>query len=123
DWVHRILTRSQAPRAIFVVAVMYLGRMDRVHNLHLTRNNVYRMFLVAVMLASKTYEDNTYRNCDWAIIGLRHYPTSALTRMELELLSWLGYRTLVPPQEFVTVLNTTFGMHPTYQDLPRPVSK
>ncbi|GIQ93013.1 cyclin PHO80-like protein, partial [Kipferlia bialata] len=91
--------------------------------LRLTRNNVYRMLLVAVMVASKTLEDSTYRNCDWAIIGLRHYSCAALGRMELEMLVWLGFRTNVPREKFMCAVKATFGHHPVHKCLPRPVSE
>ena len=53
------------------MSLAYLDRITnrRENNITLTRHNVHRLILTAIMLATKFYEDIHYDNNTWSRIG------------------------------------------------------
>jgi hypothetical protein len=113
SWVYHLLRRSQIPRETPLVATLYLDRVRRRQPaLTYTRYNIYRNFLVALIVASKVMEDNTYRMGDWQMIAREHYPSALICRMELEFLSLLGFDLVVSVPELIALIRATFALQP-----------
>ncbi|CAG8496943.1 10545_t:CDS:2 [Acaulospora colombiana] len=58
----------------------------------------YRTFTVALMLANKFLDDNTYTNKTWSEVT--NIPVSEINTMEMEFLSSLNYQLYVSEQQF-----------------------
>ncbi|ORX82202.1 hypothetical protein K493DRAFT_190577, partial [Basidiobolus meristosporus CBS 931.73] len=63
------------------------------------RTSEYRIFTVALILASKFLDDSTYTNKTWAEVT--RIPVRELNSMELEFLSFLDFDLFVSEKEFI----------------------
>ncbi|KAK0553188.1 hypothetical protein OC845_001324 [Tilletia horrida] len=78
----------------------------------------HRLFISALMLASKSTCDDTYSNKSWTIVGQGLFTLREVNQMERELFSYLGYRVNVanePLQHFIDGLES--GRFRTAADL------
>ncbi|KAE8260624.1 hypothetical protein A4X13_0g219 [Tilletia indica] len=78
----------------------------------------HRLFISALMLASKSTCDDTYSNKSWTIVGQGLFTLREVNQMERELFSYLGYRVNVDCevlQYFIEGLET--GVFQTTADL------
>lgn len=67
----------------------------------------HRLFISALMLASKVLCDDTYSNKSWTIVGQGLFTLRDINTMEVELFAFLDYRVNVRPDElrlFVALL-------------------
>lgn len=59
----------------------------------------HRLFISALMLASKVECDDTYSNKSWTIVGQGLFSLSEINQMERELFGYLGFRVNVQNEE------------------------
>ena len=91
DFVTRVAKYSGASPCCFAVGLIYMERLKkRDAGVCLTPGNFQRLFLVAVMSASKFLDDFYYSNKHWAEVG--GIQTVELNRLELEFLFRMGFR-------------------------------
>ncbi|KAI5795430.1 hypothetical protein DFH27DRAFT_484386 [Peziza echinospora] len=85
-FVSQILSSTRLPSSTILLGLEYLSkRMKGLANTHRSSGHVYRMLTIALLLASKFLDDNTFQNKSWAeVTGL---PVAELNTLELE---WLG---------------------------------
>lgn len=90
SFVKRLAKYSGASPCCFAVGLIYLERIKkRDPGVCLTPSNFQRLFLVAVMTASKFLDDFYYSNKHWAEVG--GIQTGELNRLELEFLFRIGF--------------------------------
>ncbi|EPQ26778.1 uncharacterized protein PFL1_05756 [Pseudozyma flocculosa PF-1] len=58
----------------------------------------HRLFISALMLASKSSCDDTYSNKSWVIVGQGLFSLREINQMERELFGYLGYKVNVEPE-------------------------
>ena len=98
-FVKRVAKYSGASPCCFAVALVYLERLKgRDPGVCLTLANFQRLFLVAVMSASKFLDDFYYSNKHWAEVG--GIQTVELNRLELEFLFRMSFSLHMQREEY-----------------------
>ncbi|KAJ2006718.1 hypothetical protein GGI04_000134 [Coemansia thaxteri] len=103
-----LLRSTQIAVPIVMLTLLYVNKFKQKYpGLHGGYGSEYRMFVVALMLASKYLEDNTFTTQTWSEVS--HLPAKDLTIMQREFLVALEHRLHVPSQEYtawITQLQT-----------------
>jgi len=98
-YVQRILKYSSCSTCNLVIGLMYLERLKTRHRkLKLTKVNIQRLLLVAVMTASKFFDDFYHNNQQWALIG--GIGLSELNVLELDFLFLMTFDLNVKRDEY-----------------------
>lgn len=90
--------------AVVLYALCLIDRllqMQAAHGLQLCENNLHRILLVAMVLASKMLDDDPYNNGYWAYVGgvtLEH-----LNALEDHMTQLLDFQLVVSPRVFETI--------------------
>ncbi|KAJ1810277.1 hypothetical protein LPJ56_000016 [Coemansia sp. RSA 2599] len=131
---YELLRSTQIAVPIVMLTLLYVNKFkQRFPGLHGGSGSEYRMFVVALMLASKYLEDNTFTTQTWSEVS--HLPAKELTIMQREFLMALDHRLHVPETEYnawitqlqTIVLGGSKGIHgimlasPKHIDIPSPV--
>jgi hypothetical protein len=85
--------------AELVVAKLYIARLQQRHpNLHaaFAVDSLIRIYITAIILASKYLNDSVHPNSEWASASGR-YSTADVNKMEIEFLSLAQYELFVAP--------------------------
>ena len=99
QFVTRVAKYSGASPCCFAVALIYLERLKkRDPGVCLTSANFQRLFIVAVMSASKFLDDFYYSNKHWAEVG--GIQTVELNRLELEFLFRMSFSLHMRREEY-----------------------
>ncbi|KAJ2757553.1 hypothetical protein IWQ56_006231, partial [Coemansia nantahalensis] len=86
-----LLCSTQIAVPIVMLALLYVDQFRRRYpRLHGGHGSEYRMFVVALMLASKFLEDNTFTTQTWSEVS--HLPARELAIMQREFLVALDHR-------------------------------
>lgn len=129
------------PLANFIAYAVYRTRVDSpvifatLYLLHRLKarfpaargSSGHRLFISAVMIASKVICDDTYSNKSWVIVGSGMFALRDLNQMEREMLSYLEWDINIQPEalkEFENKVRHDFkglGPYPEYL-FPRPSS-
>ncbi|KAJ2535705.1 hypothetical protein EV175_006879, partial [Coemansia sp. RSA 1933] len=87
-----------------MLTLLYVHKFkQRFPGLHGGSGSEYRVFVVALMLASKYLEDNTFTTQTWSDVS--HLPARELAIMQREFLVALDHRLHVPEPEFNSWIN------------------
>lgn len=91
DFIAYALYRTRLSDAIVHSALLLLTRLkQRYPAARGTPSSPHRLFLSALMLASKMSMDDTYANKSWVIVGQNLFSLSEVNRMERELFGFLN---------------------------------
>ncbi|KAI8326233.1 hypothetical protein GQ54DRAFT_315304 [Martensiomyces pterosporus] len=94
-----LLRSTQIAVPIVMLTLLYVRKFkQRFPGVHGGPGSEYRMFVVALMLASKYLEDNTFTTQTWSDVS--HLPAKELTIMQREFLVALDHRLHVPEAEY-----------------------
>ncbi|KAJ2816312.1 hypothetical protein IWW50_006543 [Coemansia erecta] len=120
-----LLRSTQIAVPIVMLALLYVNRFKlRYPGLTGGNGSEYRMFVVALMLASKFLEDNTFTTQTWSEVS--HLPARELAIMQRELLVALDHRLHVADTEYnswIARLQTiVVGKGQSFQLSPSPLS-
>lgn len=101
SYLERIHRYAHCSPVCFVAAFAFLDRAarrgSRAGTLPLTRHNVHRLLMTAIMVAAKFLDDAFYNNAYYARVG--GISTEEINRLELRLLALLDFRLHVLPEE------------------------
>eukprot|EP00730_Choanoeca_flexa_P016778 TRINITY_DN7995_c0_g1_i2.p1 TRINITY_DN7995_c0_g1~~TRINITY_DN7995_c0_g1_i2.p1 ORF type:complete len:425 (+),score=59.10 TRINITY_DN7995_c0_g1_i2:423-1697(+) len=102
DFLGRIIASRLCSRECCVLALVYGRRLLAAYpKLVLTNLNMHRIFLIAMMLASKLIDDRYCRNNYYATMG--GMDVDYLNRLEMEFCFLLGFNLHVTHEEFASV--------------------
>lgn len=95
-----VINQTQMPPVAVSLALLYILRLKSLSKTGIvgSANSEYRVFSVALILANKFLDDNTYTNKTWA--DVTKLPLRELSAMEIEFLSGMKYRLGVDPDEW-----------------------
>ncbi|KAH9458154.1 hypothetical protein MJO29_005276 [Puccinia striiformis f. sp. tritici] len=100
DFIAYALYRTRLNDAIVHSALLLLTRLkQRYPSARGTPSSPHRLFLSALMLASKMSMDDTYSNKSWVIVGQSMFSISEVNRMERELFGFLNSNCYVTKEE------------------------
>ncbi|KAL1917296.1 uncharacterized protein VTP21DRAFT_4952 [Calcarisporiella thermophila] len=93
------LTATQLSESVVLLSLKYIAKLLQSNPaIQGAEGSEYRLFTVALMLANKFLDDNTYTNKTWSdLTGLRLFE---LNIMEIEFLDVLRFRLFVSVKEF-----------------------
>lgn len=91
NYLTRIMRFSRTSSRSLIMSLAYLDRITnrRENNITLTRHNVHRLILTAIMLAAKFYDDIHYDNNTWSRIG--GINANEINRLETNFLELIEY--------------------------------
>ncbi|KAK9432372.1 hypothetical protein V1505DRAFT_365376 [Lipomyces doorenjongii] len=94
-----ILSRTQVSRTVVALALLYIYRL-KLHAPSIlgTPGSEYRVFTIALVLANKFLDDNTYTNKTWAQVS--KLPVSEIGVMEIEFLKHVNYELAVAKEKW-----------------------
>ena len=82
-----------------IMALFYLERLKELHPMCKgSDGSAHRLFLSALIIASKVLYDDTFHNSSWALAS--RYSLEDVNRMEMELLCFLGWKLHVSRKEY-----------------------
>lgn len=126
DYVSRVSKYAFCSHACLVAASYYIDEAIRKDpKLALSSLSVHRLFITAVILASKYFDDVSYNLPYYAKVG--GLPFKELANLEINLLSVLNFRLDIPAQKFAAIETSLidqldmFEAHPIDEELTRVV--
>ncbi|CAO1616665.1 unnamed protein product [Parajaminaea phylloscopi] len=98
EFIAYALHRTRLPLAVTHQALFLLKRLKS--RFPAARGSSgHRLFISALMLASKSSCDDTYSNKSWTIVGQGLFSLREVNQMERELFGYLGFRVNVEPED------------------------
>lgn len=98
DYLQRCEQYFKCSHSCLVVGIIYMDRVTVALGIVVHDRNVHRMFVCALTLAVKNYEDDVFTNRYYSKVG--GFPLSELNVYEREMLTILDYNLHVPPTMF-----------------------
>ncbi|KAI9299925.1 hypothetical protein BJ944DRAFT_244695 [Cunninghamella echinulata] len=96
---HQILVVTQLSESVVILSLKYIAiLLQNNPRIQGADGSEYRLFIVALLLANKFHDDNTYTNKTWSDIS--RMEISELNIMEFEFLDVLRYRLFVQKEEY-----------------------
>lgn len=89
EYVDRIARFSESPIEVFITAFIYLDRFVVASPVKIVSGTLFKLFLAAVVVANKMYDDIPLNNKSFAIIG--GVSTEALATLEFQFLVSLKF--------------------------------
>ncbi|KAI9323635.1 hypothetical protein BX666DRAFT_1888783 [Dichotomocladium elegans] len=114
----QILHATQLSESVVMLSLKYIAMLlQKNPNIQGAEGSEYRLFTVALMLANKFLDDNTFTNKTWSeVSGMK---VTDLNIMELEFLDVLTFRLFVGKDEFerwkMALVNLKNQLHSVYQ--------
>lgn len=118
QFIMNVIKYTQLPATAVSLALYYILRLKRlsVRPIVGNANSEYRVFSIALMLANKFLDDNTFTNKTWAEVT--HLPLKEITAMEIEFLGNMDYNLNVDPEDWAlwqSRLKVWLNIHSTVQ--------
>ncbi|PWY99972.1 hypothetical protein BCV70DRAFT_103311 [Testicularia cyperi] len=98
EFIAYALYRTRLPEVVTYQALYLLLRL-KIRFPAARGSSGHRLFISALMLASKSTCDDTYSNKSWTIVGQGLFSLREINQMERELFGYLGYKVNVEPRE------------------------
>jgi len=99
DYLARISTYFQCSNECFVLALIYIDRIVKLHpEFTISSLNIHRLLVTSVMLAAKFFDDVYYSNSYYAKVG--GVRTPELNALEAQFLRLIEWKLHVFPQEY-----------------------
>ncbi|EJD55024.1 hypothetical protein AURDEDRAFT_147691 [Auricularia subglabra TFB-10046 SS5] len=109
DFLLKILDTTQVSQSVIVLALHYVWKLKKQNTLtHGQAGSELRVAVVALMLANKFVDDNTYTNKTWCEVS--GIDLGEINRMEREFLTGINYRLFVDEATYSTWLNLLKGL-------------
>ncbi|GLJ31979.1 hypothetical protein SUGI_0643690 [Cryptomeria japonica] len=98
-YLERIFRYIHCSPSVFVVAYAYIDRLIQFHpQFKISSQNVHRLIIVTVMVASKFVEEINYKNSYYAKVG--GFSKEEINRLEMDFLFLLGFKLQVTVNVF-----------------------
>ena len=98
DYLNRIQRYTQIEDSTLVIALIYIDRILGRNHIKLSKFNVYKILLTAILIAIKYNEDEIYNNfCFAEIFGISG---KNLNKLENKFLDLVGFKLFISKKEF-----------------------
>ena len=98
QYLARILKYSEAEESTLIIALIYIDRLNSISNIILTPYNIHRIIFIAVLIAIKFNEDNTYDFEYYSqVAGIS---VKELKVLEFEFVCLLKFKLFINKKEF-----------------------
>ncbi|CAK67558.1 unnamed protein product (macronuclear) [Paramecium tetraurelia] len=99
NYLQRISKYTHCSEQCFVVALIYLDRLQEKHaNLVLNSHCIHRFLLLAIVTAIKFQDDDYYKNEYYAKIG--GINVKEINKLEQEFLEYMNYELFIDEQQY-----------------------
>jgi len=99
DYAMRLKARFGCSEACFVLALIYIDRLAKMHTgISVNRLSAHRLLLTSLVVATKFHDDEYYSNTCYAKSG--GIKVDDLNAMEAGFLRLIGFATFTTPEEF-----------------------
>ena len=103
DYLNRIQKYSKFEDSTLIFALIYIDRLLEKKNIKLSKHNVYKILLTAVLIAIKYNEDEIYDNFIFAkIFGIKR---EELNKLEDNFLDLIEFELFISKKEFQLYYN------------------
>lgn len=108
DYLARISQYFQCSNECFVLSLVYIDRIVKLHpEFTICNLNVHRLLVTSVMLAVKFFDDVYYSNAYYAKVG--GIKTKEVNGLECQFLRLIDWRVQVSPQEYDQYRNHVYA--------------
>lgn len=98
-WVHNLLATTQVTQNVILLSLLFIHRLKVLNpKMHGLPGSEYRLLTVALMLANKFLDDNTYTNKTWSEVS--QLSVNEIHVMEVEFLGNMRYSLLVTKKQW-----------------------
>lgn len=98
-WVHNLLATTQVTQNVILLSLLFIHRLKVLNpKMHGLPGSEYRLLTVALMLANKFLDDNTYTNKTWSEVS--QLSVNEIHVMEVEFLGNMRYSLLVTEKQW-----------------------
>jgi hypothetical protein len=97
-YLERINKYAKCSPNCFIVALIYIDRLIEMKNIVLTSLNVHRILITSILLSTKVFDDEFYKNAYYAKLG--GVSTSEMNTLEVEFLSLVNFNLYVSTETF-----------------------
>ena len=98
SYLERISKYAKCSPNCFIIALVYIDRLIETRNVILSTLNVHRLLITSIMLATKVYDDEFYKNSYYAKLG--GVSTQEMNSLELEFLGLMNFDFFVSVETF-----------------------
>jgi len=110
DYLMRLQEYFQCSDSCFVFALLYIDRVLTKHKkIHVTLYNIHRLYLAALVISVKFYEDEYFPNEYYAEIGGITRPE--INKLEAEFLKLLNYKLIISSEfydKYIKIMETYY---------------
>lgn len=97
-YLERINKYAKCSPNCFIVALIYIDRLIEIRNIVLTSLNVHRILITSILLSTKVFDDEFYKNAYYAKLG--GVSTTEMNTLEVEFLSLVNFNLYVSTATF-----------------------
>lgn len=99
DYIERIYTYIPCSAECYVLALVYVDRiLQRHEEFQVTHLNVHRLFITAIVVATKFQDDKYFSNAYYSRVG--GVAVKELNMLEVRFLKLVGFNLCVTPEEY-----------------------
>lgn len=103
DYLMRIHKYASCSPECFVLALVYIDRLQRMQGFVLTELNVHRIVITSVVLAAKFFDDHYFNNAYYAKVG--GVLCKEMNELEIEYLLLINFSLHVPTDTYARFYN------------------
>ncbi|KAI9487530.1 MAG: cyclin-domain-containing protein, partial [Benjaminiella poitrasii] len=121
-YCRQILSATQLSESVILLSLKYIAMLLQNNpNIQGADGSEYRLFTVALMLANKFLDDNTFTNKTWSeVSGMK---VTDLNIMELEFLDVLKFKLSVHKEEYERWRTALFGFRSLLLNVPVEIQR
>lgn len=98
DYIYRIYRSAKPTEETIIGSIIYFDMVLKKHADKINKRSIHRIYLVAILLASKYIEDDFFINDEMAKFG--GISLYELNRLEKKFCDWLDFDFLIFPKTF-----------------------
>ncbi|TYZ62464.1 hypothetical protein PybrP1_005585 [[Pythium] brassicae (nom. inval.)] len=117
DYLMRIHKYASCSPECFVLALVYIDRLQRMQGFVLTELNVHRVVITSVVLAAKFFDDHYFNNAYYAKVG--GVLCKEMNELEIEYLLLINFSLHVPTDTYARFYND-LSNHYTFTSVRSP---
>ena len=99
DYIYRIYISAKPTEETIIGSIIYFDKVLKKHAEKVNKRSAHRIYLVAVLLASKYIEDDFYMNDDMAKFG--GISLYEINKLEKKFCDWLDFNFIIFPKTFI----------------------
>lgn len=125
DYVERVQMYSKCSASVYVIAMVYIDRLIEGEGLVVSHLNVHRLFITAILVAAKFYDDLSFKNAFYATLG--GIEKTEMNLLEVDFLNYIKFSLVVSEDCFNSykqhLLENPVAAHPVPPYSPTSITQ